>query len=51
MTVEVAEVHARVQRLGSVVKMAIVLEECTNNQQRPVLRFFVGRRTRCRGYS
>jgi hypothetical protein len=31
--------HAHVQKLISVVKMAIVLEECTIEQQRSVVRF------------
>jgi hypothetical protein len=38
MTVYVAEAHADVQRLVSVVKMATVLEECTTEQQRSVVR-------------
>jgi hypothetical protein len=39
MTVKVADVHARVQRLNSVVKMAIVLDEFTTEEQQSVLRF------------
>jgi hypothetical protein len=31
--------------------MATVLEECANEEQRSVVRFFVGRRTQCKGYS
>jgi hypothetical protein len=32
-------VHAHVQRLVSVVKMATVLEECTNEEQRSLVHF------------
>jgi hypothetical protein len=39
MIVYVADTHARVQRLVSVVKMATVLEEFTTEEQRFVLRF------------
>jgi hypothetical protein len=39
MTVQAAGVHAHVQRLVSVVKMAIVREEYTNKEQRSVVRF------------
>jgi hypothetical protein len=39
MTVSVADAHAHVQRLVSVVKMATVLEECTNEEQSSVVRF------------
>jgi hypothetical protein len=39
MTVYVADTHAHVQRLISVVKMATVLEECTTKHQRCVVRF------------
>jgi hypothetical protein len=35
----VANEHAHVQRMVSVVKMATVLEECTNEEQRSVVRF------------
>jgi hypothetical protein len=45
MSVEVADAHAHVQRLVSVVKMATVLEEYTTEEQRYVVRFFVGKRT------
>jgi hypothetical protein len=31
--------HVHVQRLGSVVKMVTVLEECTNKEQCSVVRF------------
>jgi hypothetical protein len=53
MTVEVADAQTHVQRLLSVVKMAIVLDECTTEEQRSVVSFFffVGRRTQCEGYS
>jgi hypothetical protein len=37
MTVYVAAAHAHVQRLVSVVKMAIVLEQCTTEEQRSVV--------------
>jgi hypothetical protein len=37
MTVEVADAHADVQRLLSVVKMATVLEKCTIEGQRSVM--------------
>jgi hypothetical protein len=39
MTVCIAEAHAHVQSLVSVVKMATVLEECSNEKQRSVVRF------------
>jgi hypothetical protein len=39
VTVEVADSHAHVQRLVSVVKMATVLEEYNTEEQRPVMRF------------
>jgi hypothetical protein len=39
MTVYVAEAHAHVQRLVSVVKMVTMLEECTAEEQRPVALF------------
>jgi hypothetical protein len=51
MTAYVADVHARVQRLVSIVKMATVLEDCTTEEQRSVVCFFVGERTQCKGYS
>jgi hypothetical protein len=35
----VADAHAHIQRPVSVVKMATVLEECTTEQQRSVVRF------------
>jgi hypothetical protein len=34
-----------------VVKMATGLEECTNEEQRSVVRIFAGKRTECKGYS
>jgi hypothetical protein len=40
MTVYVADAHARIQRLASIVKMATVLEECTTEEQRSVTCFF-----------
>jgi hypothetical protein len=39
MTVYVGDVHANIQRLVSVVKMTTVLEECTTEEQRSVVRF------------
>jgi hypothetical protein len=39
MTVQVADAHAPVQRLVSVVKMETVLEECATDEQRSVVRF------------
>jgi hypothetical protein len=39
MTVEVADAHAHVQRLVSVVKMVTVHEEYTTEEQRSVVRF------------
>jgi hypothetical protein len=39
MAVYVADAHARVQRLVSVAKMAIMLEECITEEQRSVMRF------------
>jgi hypothetical protein len=39
MTVYVADAHAHVQRLVSEVKLATVLEECTNEEHRSVLHF------------
>jgi hypothetical protein len=44
-TVSVADTHVQFQRLVSVVKMATLLEECTTEEQRSVVRFFVGKRT------
>jgi hypothetical protein len=37
--------------LVSVIKLAAVFEECITEEQRPVLRFFVGKWTQCKGYS
>jgi lipopolysaccharide/colanic/teichoic acid biosynthesis glycosyltransferase len=45
MIVYVADTHAHVQRLVSVVKMAIVIEVCAIEEQRPV--FFFVSRTEC----
>jgi hypothetical protein len=39
MTVQVADAHAHVQRIVSVVKMATVLEECTTEEPCSVVRF------------
>jgi hypothetical protein len=39
MTFLVVDVHADVQRLVSVVKMATVLEECNTEEQRSVVHF------------
>jgi hypothetical protein len=39
MSVWVAEAHAHVQRLVSVVKIATMLGECTTEEQRSVVRF------------
>jgi hypothetical protein len=39
MRVKVADAHAHVQRLVSVVKLATVLEVCTTEEQRSVVRF------------
>jgi hypothetical protein len=38
MTVQVADAHEHVRRLVSVVKMATVLEECSAEEQRSVVR-------------
>jgi hypothetical protein len=51
MTVYVADVHAHVQRLVTLVKMATMLEVYTTEEQRSVVRFFVGKRTQCKGCS
>jgi hypothetical protein len=39
------------KRLVSVVKMATVLEEYTAEEQCPVVYFFAGKMTHCKGYS
>jgi hypothetical protein len=44
MTVYVADAHAHVQRLVSVVKMATVLEECIIEEQRSVVYFLCAKR-------
>jgi hypothetical protein len=44
MTVQVADVHAHVQRLVSVVKMVTALEEYSTEEQR-CCAFLVGKRT------
>jgi hypothetical protein len=43
MTVYVADAHAHVQRLVSVVKMATMLEECTAEKQRSLVQFLWAR--------
>jgi hypothetical protein len=50
MTALVADAHAHVQRLVSVVKMATVLEECATEEQCSVVRSFMGKSTQCKGY-
>jgi hypothetical protein len=40
MTVYVADAHAHVVRVVSVVKMAAVLESCTTEEQGSIVRFF-----------
>jgi hypothetical protein len=49
--VMVADAHARVQRLVSVTITATVLEGCTTEEQRSVVRFSVGKRSQCKVYS
>jgi hypothetical protein len=39
-TAQVADAHAHVQRLVSVVKMATMVEECTTAEQRSVVLVF-----------
>jgi hypothetical protein len=52
MTAYIADTHAGVQRLLSVVKMVTVLEEYYTEEQRYVMCFFfVGKRTQCKGFS
>jgi hypothetical protein len=48
--VKVADAHAYVQRLVSVVRMATVFEECTVQDQRSVV-LFVCKRSHSKGYS
>jgi hypothetical protein len=43
MTVSVADAHAHIQRLPSVVKLAPVLEGCTTEEQRCVVRFLLAK--------
>jgi hypothetical protein len=50
-TVKVADAHAHVQRQASLVKMATMLEECITQEQRCIVRLFVGKRTQRKGYS
>jgi hypothetical protein len=40
MTVWVAEAHAHIQRLVSVVEMETVLEDCNAGEQRPIVHFY-----------
>jgi hypothetical protein len=47
----VADAHAHVQRLVSVVKMATLLEKYATEEELSVVRFFVGKRIQCEGYS
>jgi hypothetical protein len=51
MTVLVADAHAHVQSLVSVVKMATVLEEYSTEEQRSVVHFSVSKRAQCERYS
>jgi hypothetical protein len=44
MTVYVADTHAHVQRLVSVVKMVTMLKECTAKEQRSLARFLCGQK-------
>jgi hypothetical protein len=44
MIVYVADAHAHVQRLVSVVKTATLFEEFTTEEHCPVVRFFCGRK-------
>jgi hypothetical protein len=41
MTVSVADAHAHIQRLVSVVKLATVLEDCTTEEKRSDVRFLL----------
>jgi hypothetical protein len=50
MIVQVADAHAHVQRLVSVVKMATVPEAYITKEQRFVVSYFVGKRTQFKGY-
>jgi hypothetical protein len=48
----VADAHANIQRLVSVIKMATMPEGCTTEEQHSVVRFFFcGQRAQCNGYS
>jgi hypothetical protein len=49
--VYVANAHARVQTLVSVVKMARVLEECNTEEQRFVVHFLWSKDLKCKVYS
>jgi hypothetical protein len=48
MAVEVADAHAHVQRLGSVVRMVIEHEKCTTEERCSVLRFLWGKKNTMR---
>jgi hypothetical protein len=50
MTVQVADVHAHIQTLVSVVKMATMPEGFTTEEQRSFVRFFVSKRTEFKRY-
>jgi hypothetical protein len=51
MTAQLADAHAQVHRLVSVVTMATVLEEYPTEEQRSVVFFFfVSKMTQCKGY-
>jgi hypothetical protein len=43
MRVQVADAHAHVQRLVSVIRMVTILEECNTKEQRSVVCLFVER--------
>jgi hypothetical protein len=51
MTVQLADSHAHIQRLVSVVKMATVLEEYITEEQRFCEFLFADKRTQYKGYS
>jgi hypothetical protein len=43
MAVSISDEHAHIQRLVSVVKMATMFEECSNEEQCSVVRFLWGK--------
>jgi hypothetical protein len=51
MTVYVADAHADIQTLVSVVKMATMLEDGTTKEQRSVVRFLWGKGLNARDIS